>query len=820
MAARTLVNAEFRLRSPDGGWRWTNVRAAPVLDDAGSIEKWAGINIDTRKRAEAALRESEERRDLALEATQIGTFVWHVREDRGEPDIRMLALFDQPPDGGLSLQTALATMIHPDDGPRYATAIAEASRLDGSRKLQMDIRVRRGDGSWRWLEIRARVSFGEDGHPLRMAGTALDITVRKTAEAALQESEDRQAFLLKLSDALRPLRSSTVVAKAGLDLLRRHLSLERTYVAQISGADHPVLILAEDSSPDLAPMPAQLLPSDFPEGFQRAALGLMVVNDINQEVDLTELDRQSLASIGLTGFIVALLHRGADGMIWALVAGVTAPRRWSRGEGALLAEAAERIWGAMERARTEAALRNSEARFQQFAQASAAGLWIRNAATLDMEYTSPAVATIYGVRPEALLGVLEVWAATVVPEDREAALAHIERVRIGETDVHEFRIQRPADQAFRWVRNTGFPLRDPAGEVERVGGIFEDVTEAKLATEHQSVLLAELQHRVRNIMAMIRSVALRTAGGASNVDDYRSSLEGRLMALARVQVLLTREANAGGSLRHILVSEVSAQAHHDDQFELDGPEIRLSPKAVEVLTLAFHELATNALKYGAFSVPEGRLKVSWAPFEKHGRTWLSLDWLESGAPARDSSERRGFGTDLIEGRIPYELRGTASIAVKAEGARCHLEFPLKDGESILETDAPALTTIFGGTLDMTDAPDLTNRKVLVVEDDYFIASDTAAALRGAGAEILGPCPNQETTLDLLQSQTPTHAVLDLNLGGGGPKFEIARLLQERGVPFIFMTGYDPELIPADFEDVVRLQKPVAFREIVEAVSQL
>ncbi|WP_369059027.1 response regulator [Caulobacter sp. 73W] len=121
---------------------------------------------------------------------------------------------------------------------------------------------------------------------------------------------------------------------------------------------------------------------------------------------------------------------------------------------------------------------------------------------------------------------------------------------------------------------------------------------------------------------------------------------------------------------------------------------------------------------------------------------------------------------------------------------------------------------------MTDAPDLTGRKVLVVEDDYYIAGDTAAALRGAGAEVLGPCPSEDATLDLLESRTPTHAVLDLNLGGGGPKFEIARVLKERGVPFVFMTGYDPGMIPAELEDVPRLQKPVPFRMIVEAVSLL
>ncbi len=432
---------------------------------------------------------------------------------------------------------------------------------------------------------------------------------------------------------------------------------------------------------------------------------------------------------------------------------------------------------------------------------------------------SPSIETIYGVKSEAILGDVKKWTALILPEDRAVALEHIESARQGGTVQHEFRIQRRSDHAFRWVRNTDFPLRDD-GHIPRIGGIAEDVTETKLAIEHQGVLLAELQHRVRNIMAMIRSMGLRTAEGAADVADYRSLLEGRLMALARVQVLLAREANAGGWLRDIIESEVSAQAHQGDQFELDGPDIRLSPKAIEVLTLAFHELATNALKYGAFSAADGRLRVSWKTFEKCGHPWLALDWKEEGAPVNLPPTRRGFGRDLIEGRIPYELGGMGTVTIGPSGAHCRLEFPLRDGESILETDAPTPTKLFGGSLDMSDAPDLTGRRVLVVEDDYYLAGDTAAALRGAGAEVLGPCATEEGTFELLSRSAPTHAVLDLNLGGGGPRFDIALELTARGVPFLFLTGYDPDAIPEKLEDVVRLQKPVPFRAIVEAVHQL
>lgn len=232
------------------------------------------------------------------------------------------------------------------------------------------------------------------------------------------------------------------------------------------------------------------------------------------------------------------------------------------------------------------------------------------------------------------------------------------------------------------------------------------------------------------------------------------------------------------------------------------------------------ELATNALKYGAFSVPEGRLSVSWSQFDKRGSQWLRIDWAEQGAPARAPSKRRGFGSELIEARIPYELGGAGKVTIEPSGARCFIEFPLKYAESILETDSPVPTTTFGGTIDMTGAPDLTGRTILVVEDDYYLASDTAAALRGAGAKVLGPCPTEDAALDILEKEQPSHAVVDLNLGGGGPRFEIAMLLKARDIPFVFLTGYDPDVIPPELNGVTRLQKPLPFRSIVEALSGL
>lgn len=988
VAAHGLVNAEFRLRAPDGGWRWTNVRAAPVLDSEGKIAKWAGLNvdIDARKRAETALQEDEERQRFLLELSDalraepdadavanralkmlfdhlrldrcyIGTYrsaydradlTHQVGNDRVPPlppSIRLsdfpntrrvaaegtlviedfletpgLSEADRQNYAGLGLRALVAATIRKgENNPQWATvavssearrwtrseitvleeaaeriwaaverARAEAALRDSEAKYRTlfetmgqgyvlaetvrdadgrptDMRLlevnpayerlmgvsaeqARGRGAYEiltgvdrwWLDTCDRVAragrpervehqYNEDGgwfeawiYPRggdRYEVLFEDITERKRAEAMLRESEERQAFLLQLSDALRPLVDAEQIKLTACRILGRHLGASRAYFVLYE----PELgygVVGDDYMADGLPSLAGRYPFEpFRSTYERLSAGeTWIVPDVAAATELPVAERDFYAAQGVRAWVdVPLANDGALEAAFCVVQ--SAPRAWTPAEIFLIEQTADRLWSALRRGRAEAARRESEERFRQFADASAAGLWIRDAATLAMEYASPAVAEIYGVDPEDLLGPIERWAATVIPEDRDSALAHIDEARAGCSVTHEFRIQRASDNAFRWIRSTDFPLHGD-GDIQRVGGIAEDVTDAKLAVEHQGVLLAELQHRVRNIMAIIRSTARRTADGAADVQDYRALLEGRLLALARVQVLLTRAANAGGSLREIIESEVSVQAAHQGQFELAGPDVRLSPKAVEVLTLAFHELATNALKYGAFSVPSGRLRVAWSTIEKRDRTWLALDWMEEGAPPRGPVTRRGFGSDLIEGRIPYELGGTGKVVIGPSGAHCRLEFPLMDGESILETDTPAPAVVFGGILDMTDAPDLTGRRVLVVEDDYYMAGDTAAALRAAGAAVLGPCPSEDATRELLDRETPTHAVLDLHLGGGGPRFEIAHLLKARGVPFVFLTGYDPDVIPPDLADVVRLQKPAPFRTIVEAVSAI
>ncbi|WP_298089342.1 PAS domain S-box protein [uncultured Sphingomonas sp.] len=810
MRTRTREAMEHSYSWPDGKTMWVDTRAYPTTHGNIAIQ-WR--DITERKLAEQALRESESKYRTLFETMGQGYCELELIRDGDGRAVDQLYLQLNPAFErmfGIAVADAQgrrASELFPYVDPKWTETFDAVARTQTPQSFE-------NEHGARWYE-----TFVYPASRDRVVILYEDIDDRKRAEERMREGDERQAFLLRLSDNLRAIPAEAIIEHA-VAMLAEELRFDLCYIVSVlPEKDRADVIHQLRRGADMPEVPGVIRLSDYPKAFLEWQQRTLVSDDMANDPALTEVDRRNVAAMRFGALIAAPVRRGAGNPIWSVVVVMATPRRWTASEVALIEEAAERTWAAVEHARAEAAIRDSEERFRQFSNASAAALWIRQADTLTMEFVSPAIATIYGTEPDRLLGDLARWAAMIVPEDRETALSRLQAASAGETVTHEFRIQRPTDGAFRWIRNTSFPLRDDR-DIPRVGGIAEDVTEAKLAVEHQGVLLAELQHRVRNIMAMIRSMARRSADGAADVEEYRTLLEGRLLALARVQALLTRHANTGGSLRDIVESEVGAQAHGGGQYELVGPDVQLSPKVVEVLTLALHELSTNALKYGALSVADGRLRVEWAPFEKRGRTWLGLDWVEQGVPPRQTAARRGFGSDLIEGKIPYELGGSGKITIETDGARCRLELPLKESESILETDAPSPITVFGGMLDMSGAPDLTGRSVLVVEDDYYIAGDTAAALRGAGATVLGPCPSEDAALDLLDTATPTHAVLDLNLGGGGPRFEIAHALKERGISFVFLTGYDPDAVPPDLVDVVRLQKPVTFSRIVEAVAQL
>ncbi|WP_425998779.1 PAS domain S-box protein [Caulobacter sp. DWR1-3-2b1] len=773
--------------------------------------------LDEANAALAALRKSEAHYRTLYSSFDEGFMEVEVVQDADGRDIDIRYVTVNPAlerlTGLRDIEGRLSSEVVPNREPEWVERFGQVARTGEAVRFEMP-----ASGLGRWFSVYlARI--GPAGSR-RVVAIYSDVTEGKRAELASQESGERQAFLLRLSDALRAEPSAEAITNRALRMLMEQMRLDRCY--------NGIYRLAEDigefphqvHNDRLPPLPAQVRLSDFPDALQVAFSRTVVIDDVVKMEDLSDVDRAGFNGLGMRALIAATLRKGENNPLWAICAVSTAPRGWTKGEVSLVEEVAERTWAAVERARAEAALRESDERFAQFAASSTDVLWIRRADTMEMEYLSPAFATVYGMDPNEILGGVHRWAALIVPDDRDVALGHLETARQGEATVHEFRIRRPSDGAFRWIRDHDFPLRDKNG-VKWIGGIATDVTEARLLVEHQSILLAELQHRVRNIMAMLRSMVTRTARTASDVAGYESSVTGRLMALARTQALLTRAANVEVEITALVRQELEALADHEGQYVLTGSEVVISPKAAEVISLAVHELATNALKYGALSTPEGRVEVNVRVLHADVAPRLRLEWSERRPAPPDWSppKRKGFGTQLIEQRVPYELRGRGEVVIEPEGVKAFIEFPLQPGASILETDAPMLSVVYGGAIDMTGEPSLAGQSVLILEDDFYLAQDAATALREAGAEVIGPFATIEDATEAIKSRRVTAAMLDVNLGNG-PSFEVADAMRGAGAPFVFVTGYDQDTIPAEFAHVVRLEKPIEPRDIVRAIGAL
>ena len=221
------------------------------------------------------------------------------------------------------------------------------------------------------------------------------------------------------------------------------------------------------------------------------------------------------------------------------------------------------------------------------------------------------------------------------------------------------------------------PYRSIDNSIAGVVVTFIDVTAITRAEERQRLLLAELQHRVRNTLGVVRSIARRSAETSASVEDYASHLDGRLSAFARTQSMVTRDPEGGVDLEYLVVEELLAyNAKEGEQLRVSGPSVRLQPKAAESFALAVHELATNALKYGALHQPVGRIDVSWRFDDAADPTQLIFDWRERGGPPVTAPRRKGFGSEMLERTLAFEFKAKTTLIFNAQGLHCTIAVPL------------------------------------------------------------------------------------------------------------------------------------------------
>ncbi|MET0971250.1 MAG: HWE histidine kinase domain-containing protein [Tardiphaga sp.] len=368
-------------------------------------------------------------------------------------------------------------------------------------------------------------------------------------------------------------------------------------------------------------------------------------------------------------------------------------------------------------------------------------------------------------------------------------------------------------QSLPWLqsdRDTAEATRSALVDVVmRHGELLAD--ERHKADLRQKMLNEELNHRVKNILALIKSLVSHPVAEGRSISDYVGSLKGRIQALALAHDQVIRGAG-GGLLRGLLNAEISPYRDAVRAIELTGPDVLLDARAYSVLALVLHELATNAAKYGALSVGAGRLSLKWDRKEADD---CEITWVENDGPLVTPPSRTGFGSMLVGRSIPYDLGGESDVDYPPSGARVRLLIPARF--VTWPAPAPERPAQIAPVAEQPMAS-MHGLNILMVEDQLLIAMDVQTMLTGEGAASVETASSVKEALHVLTALRPDVAILDVNLGNGS-SLPVARALRESGIPFVFATGYgETTLIPKAMSDVPIVRKPYDVTALVSALT--
>lgn len=334
------------------------------------------------------------------------------------------------------------------------------------------------------------------------------------------------------------------------------------------------------------------------------------------------------------------------------------------------------------------------------------------------------------------------------------------------------------------------------------------------AHERQDLLIAELNHRVRNVLSLVRSLITRTRGNALTHEEFAETLEGRVQALARAHDQLTTQRWGPAEIESLVRAEANAYlGDNGDRIRLSGPNVLLDPVAFNTLALVLHELITNCAKYGALS-DSGHVELRWG-IDVSGL--LLIAWREVGGPPVREPSRKGFGTTIIERSIPYDLGGKARSIYKLAGFEAEFTIPAKyvvRGEGMVSGpgDAPTPSLAAPSTAQFPAT-------VLLVEDSMLIALDIEDALKALGARRVITAASVRHARDAIATGQVDFAILDINLGSDS-SLSIAEQLRGLDIPFVFASGYGEQAqLTPDFAGEEVISKPYGQAEIAEALER-
>jgi PAS domain S-box-containing protein len=546
--------------------------------------------------------------------------------------------------------------IHSDD-----RAYAERQWRDAMaacRVVNAEFRLRAPDGGWRWTNVRAAPVLDEAGKIEKWAGINIDIDARKRAEAALRESEERYQALFAASPA---------------PFLILDPDAPRFTIIEVNSSYLAATMRTRDEVIGRGVFEA------FPDN--PATKGDASVRTLRASFEKVLATRQPDTLPGLK-YDIARPDGTFEQRWWSPV---NSPVLNEDGTVVAIIHNANDVTEAQHAA---AALRESEARYRNLFETMRQGYLenelIRDARGRAVDYLTKAVNPQF----ERLTGIpgghaVGRTARELVGDLDPAWLETYDRVvRTGQPE----RFEREEPAFGRWFEVQAYPLVG-----DRFAILYDDITErrrtdAALRQNEQRlrVLVGELQHRVRNILAVIRSVYAQTVDAGGTPEEEAAHFAGRLDALARTQVIVTRSARGLVDLEDLIREELlTVGTGLKSEITIAGPDVTLSAKAAETLGLAIHELTTNSVKYGALKFPATALHIQWNINSDHiNERRLVLIWQEHGVPAVSMQPaKRGFGSELIMDALPYRLGAQTELQFRGGGVRCMISMPLSDEAS-------------------------------------------------------------------------------------------------------------------------------------------